>query len=246
MRTAVALGIALLALAAAWAAPGGGQDVALPTTYTQDIAHFQVVCNADHGFKTFSKQVWCIKELIAHSGDYGSQPEVTLYALTADKLVDDVRTGRLSPAAARVELQRAYLEVLDRERALGADQQARAAREEQAQAAAEQERRAAAEAEAAREAAEHQQASERAAAVQNCIEQVRARQAALNRSQGALGQINQGLYGGTNPAAERNCSANPNAYQAIPLPPRQTRCSGDGYAYPGSTNMDVDLTCTTQ
>ena len=125
MRISVLIGaaLALLAAGSSWAAPAQkqctdedrreglrcpsirerGQDD-LPVPSGQEIGAFQQVCDAAHGFKTFSKQVGCIKGLISSSGAYGTQPEVTLYVLTADKLVEDVRSGRLRSAEARVEL----------------------------------------------------------------------------------------------------------------------------------------------
>jgi hypothetical protein len=213
----------------------------------QSIGTFQAECDAGHGFKTFNKQVGCIKDLIASSGPYGPQPEVMLYSLTADKLVEDVKAGRLRPAAARVELQKAYLEVLDREHARDAEQRAQVAREVAAKGAEERERRAVQVAEEAREAARQQQALERADAVQNCIQQVRARREALwahDRSGAAVMQRSAINLGGD--PIEKNCSTNPNAYQAIPLPRPVTTCQGDGWQFPYSSSMDVDMTCTTE
>jgi len=142
LRLSFALTVSLLPFIA-----DGQNGDELPTTFHQTIGIFQNVCDAGHGFKTFSKQVWCIKSLIARSGDYASQPEVKLYVLTADKLVEDVSAGRLSPAAGRVELQKTYMDVLERERAQAAreaNERATAEQESQRAIGAEQERLAAA------------------------------------------------------------------------------------------------------
>jgi hypothetical protein len=85
-----------------------------PTAHgeSDSLAEIQAGCDADHGYKTFGSQVKCIKSCMslvnADSGD------VQLYLLTADKLADDVARKQITVAAARVELQKAYLEFRDR------------------------------------------------------------------------------------------------------------------------------------
>jgi len=263
MRISVLIGaaLALLAAGSSWAAPAQkqctdedrreglrcpsirerGQDD-LPVPSGQEIGAFQQVCDAAHGFKTFSKQVGCIKGLISSSGAYGTQPEVTLYVLTADKLVEDVRSGRLRSAEARVELQKAYLAELDREQARVAEQKAEIAREEERRAAAERERReAAAEENARREAENARREAEReqySAAVGSCIGQARERRAAALQAQtaGLSGQDYAARMAGYSLGASLNpgydqaqCQNNPNWYQSIPIPnaPQVTRCQRD-------------------
>lgn len=81
--------------------------------------------------------------------------------------------------------------------------------------------------------------------MQNCIQQVRARRQAQYAHPNAVTQAQQGAIALAGDPVERNCTRDPNAYQAIPLPPIQTKCRGDGYVIPGSNSVDVDLACTT-
>jgi hypothetical protein len=129
------------------------------------------------------------------------------------------------------------------------DEAQRAALQQQqaaaAQAATDSQKRAQeADAQAQLERARQQARAE--AAVQNCILQVRARRQAQYAHPNATAQIQQGTNNLFGEPVERACSTNPNAYQAIPPPPIQTNCSGDGYVIPGSNSLDVDLTCTTR
>jgi hypothetical protein len=74
-------------------------------------------CDVAHGYKTFSVEVKCIKNGIRVSQDLSAttvSEEVQLYTLTADNLADEVSRKAISPAAARVELQKAFLEFRDR------------------------------------------------------------------------------------------------------------------------------------
>jgi hypothetical protein len=232
--------LGLLACGPAWTQAHKEPPIPLGST----IGDFQTACYAAES--RFSQQVACIKGLMSSSTDPDnsqSNPDAQLYLLTADKLVDDVQHKRMTAPAARVELQRTYLDIRQRTEA----QRAAVQREEAAAA------RAAAEAQQRAREAEAQAQLERAqlqaraqAAVQYCVEQVRARRQAQYSHTGANGQIQQGINGAFGDPVERNCATNPNAYQAIPPPPVQTNCRGDGYLSPGSNSVDVDLNCTTR
>jgi hypothetical protein len=208
----------------------------------QDIGIFQSLCDATHGFKTFTKQVQCIKGRIANSGDYDTRPEVVLYGLTADKLAEDVKAGRTRPADARIELQRAYMDVLAHEQAAAAEKAAEEAREDAAREAAEREERAARAQDAARQAAEQQRAMERHAAIEFCVTQARERRRAYNATRGALGGMEENAIAGgfRQDPVQKACYQNPMAYTAIPEPARNTQLSCDGNVYPGG---QVDMDC---
>jgi hypothetical protein len=83
---------------------------------TDGLAEIQAGCDANHGYNTFGSQVKCIKSGIQTSRSMANADSgvVQLYVLTADKLVDDVARKQITVAAARVELQRAYLDFRDR------------------------------------------------------------------------------------------------------------------------------------
>jgi len=81
------------------------------------LAKLQSECDAAHGYKTFGVEVKCIKNGIRVSQDLSAttvSEEIQLYTLTADNLADEVSRKAVSPAAARVELQKAFLEFRDR------------------------------------------------------------------------------------------------------------------------------------
>jgi hypothetical protein len=93
-----------------------GVPAAAATSAGEALAKIQMGCDSPHGDKTFASQVKCIESGIRVSraladADSGN---LRLYRLTADKLVDDVSRNQTSVAAARVELQKAYLEFRDR------------------------------------------------------------------------------------------------------------------------------------
>ena len=225
-------------------APPGAPPVQAPGR--QDIGTFQSLCDQSHGLKTFTRQVQCIKGMITRSGDYGTQPEVVLYGLTADKLAEDVKAGRTRPADARIELQKAYMDVLAHERAVAAEKAAEEAREEAAREAAERAERAERAQEAARHAAEQQRAMERQAAIEFCVTQARERRRAYNASRGAVGQMEENAIAGgfRQDPVQKACYQNPMAYTTIPDPVRQTQLNCNGYVYSGGmAGPQVDMDC---
>jgi hypothetical protein len=132
----------------------GGRQRGTPNRFTADVRHREEATASDNPVV------------------YSSVPCI------AHRLVNEVKARRLSPAAARVQLQKAYLALLESEQARTAEHKAQAAREEAARAAAERERKAAQAAEEARPAALQRQELQRTAAVQNCINLVRQRREA--------------------------------------------------------------------
>ena len=76
-----------------------------------EIGDYQNLCDPEHGYATFQKQVACIKSQIERSFNK-SDPEIQLYVMTADKLIDDVRAKRTTGSAARVDLQKVYLDLV--------------------------------------------------------------------------------------------------------------------------------------
>jgi hypothetical protein len=210
----------------------------LPIPTGNTVADFQVACYAaSESFKAFSQQVSCIKRLLAASPNphhSSSNPDVQLYLLTADKLVDDVKHKRLTPAAARVELQRAYLDIRQRQ-ASEAQEQARIAAEretaQQERARAEEQAR---EGERAQYAATVQQQAIAEAAEQRCIQLATERQDALsagNSGQYGMQQGMRNLFG--NPAV-KNCRDDPDWYLTIPAPkPRPRPAQACVEAQPG-------------
>jgi hypothetical protein len=81
------------------------------------LGQLQTKCDAAHGYKAFSSQVKCIKDGIHVSQEFVAtaiSDDIQLYALTADNLVDEVGRKAISATAARVELQKAFLEFRDR------------------------------------------------------------------------------------------------------------------------------------
>lgn len=215
--------------------PGHAEEPILPVPGGK-VGDFQATCYADRRFRTFAQQVACIKGLLAQSTDpvySSSNPDLTLYLLTADQLVADVKHRRITPSAARVQLQKAYLEMLDRMEAarerLEREQQERAEAEqekqhEEAEEAARQ--RELAEREAREEAAREAQQEAYAAAVQVCINQAKARRDALNAANPTLslsqnaGAAIGSLFGGTrsNRSSDKDrCSEDPTWYESIPL-----------------------------
>lgn len=225
------------------------QDSTVPIGNT--IGDFQTACYAKSSHTNFSQQVACIKGLISGSTNPShslSDPDVQLYVLTADKLVDDVQHKRITASAARVELQHTYMEIRQRHEA-----QRTALQQQQAaatQAAAEAQARAQeAEAQAQLERAQLQARAE--AAVERCIDIANAKKAAMfqqmtqqNARNNQVGGIAQGvMVAGGNPVMQLfnnltgKCRANPNWYETLPMPPTSvvTECEERGAGF----------TCTT-
>jgi hypothetical protein len=93
------------------------------------LAQLQTECDAPHENKTFSSQVRCIRggipQLSQEFAATAISDDIQLYALTADNLVDEVGRKAISPTAARVELQKAFLEFRDRVNRQNAEASAR-------------------------------------------------------------------------------------------------------------------------
>lgn len=202
------------------------------------LANIQAECADAHGHGGFGSQVKCIKSGIQNSGGLATADsgDVQLYVLTADKLVDDVARKHITVAAARVELQKAFLEFRERTNRKNADASNRAytARlEAQAQQAEVQRRQAAADAEARAELAARQNAQAQAdaqiAAIQNCVALAHERQqAAYERAQNPGVRAGLGLAFGGN-TAETACQRDPNWYRTILVPPpvQRSHCQSD-------------------
>jgi hypothetical protein len=215
------------------------------------LAEIQAGCDAARGYKTFGSQVKCIKGGIQTSRSLANADsgDVQLYLLTADKLVDDVARKQLTVAAARVELQRAYLDFRERtNRSIAeAGEQANAERFQAQRQQAEVERRQAAAdaesraAEAARQYAQaqvqEQANAQMMAAVQNCVALAYDRQNALATSPSPMVRINaaglQGMRGMAGVTVENACQRDPNWYRTIPVAPpvqqqQRSHCDRDG------------------
>jgi hypothetical protein len=179
------------------------------------IGGFQNLCDVEHGYTTFTKQVACIKSEIASTG-YKSDPHVQLYVFTADKLVEDVDKRRLSSPAARLELQKAYLELARTEK-------------DEASIVAEKER-------SQQEAIDRKERDQ--SAIRNCISRATARvmSVAVNDSS-LLPQLM--LVAPNRQAVEANCARDPRWYESLPMPRRErvSQCEADGLG---------GLTCTTK
>jgi hypothetical protein len=89
---------------------------AATSSASEALAKIQIGCDSPHGDKPFASQVKCIESGIRGSRALADTDSgnLRLYMLTADKLVDDVSRKQTTVAAARVELQKAYLEFRDR------------------------------------------------------------------------------------------------------------------------------------
>ena len=89
---------------------------AATSSASEALAKIQMGCDSPHGDKTLASQVKCIESGIRGSRALADTDSgnLRLYVLTADKLVDDVSRKQITVAAARVELQKAYLEFRDR------------------------------------------------------------------------------------------------------------------------------------
>jgi hypothetical protein len=81
------------------------------------LSEIQDGCDAGHGFHTFGAQVECIENGIRASSS-GVPANVSgvlqLYTLSAENLADEVNRKTISQGAARVELQKAFLDCRDR------------------------------------------------------------------------------------------------------------------------------------
>lgn len=206
------------------------------------LANIQAECEAAQGHSSFGSQVRCIKSGIQNAGGLATADsgEVQLYVLTADKLIDDVARKQITVSAARVELQKTFLEFRERtnhKNAEAANRQNAVRLEAQAQQAENERRQAAAEAQARSESEAQQIAAAQAntqmiAAVQNCVALAYERQNALATSpnlsvrRSASGQ--QGLRNFAGVTMESACQNNPNWYLTIPVAPTITNCQSMG------------------
>jgi hypothetical protein len=197
------------------------------------LAQLQTECDAGHGYKTFSLEVKCIRGAIQMSQEFATpaiSDDIRLYTLTADNLVDEVGRKAISSAAARVELQKAFLEFRDQVSRQNAEASARqdAARLQAQERAAtakaeqqrEQDRRAAAE--AAEQAREREAQQRHDQAVAFCIDTANERLAAnpqfVNDNLG-LGIWPNGFNGRTYHNVDRYCAANQGWYRNVPEVP---------------------------
>jgi hypothetical protein len=220
------------------------------------LANIQAECDAARGHNGFGSQVKCIKSGIQNSVGLASADsgDVQLYVLTADKLVDDVARKQITVAAARVELQKAFLEFRERTNrknaeasnrayAVRLEAQAQQTEVERKQAAAEAEARAA---EAARQYEQAQANAQMMAAIQNCVALAYERQNALATSPNAsvrnMANGQQGLRNFAGVTMESACQRDPNWYRTIPVAPlvqRQQRSHCD-------SDLQGGFDCTTQ
>lgn len=199
------------------------------------LGKLQTECDAAHGYRAFSAEVKCVENGIRVSQDFSAKAvseEIHLYTLTAENLVDEVGRKSMSSTAARVELQKAFLEFRDR---LNRQNAETAAKEEAARLQAQQ---IAASAQAARE-----QENQRLLAAQAAAEDVQraqdqeaqraAQQAALEQVREQCREGMQINHNGINYAGLAQCDADPYAYARI----KHINCSGNG------TNQ---ISCTEQ
>jgi len=210
------------------------------------LAKVQIECDTLHGYKTFGSQVKCVKEGIRASPDLSAtiiSGDLQLYTLTADNLVDEVARKSITPSAARVELQKAFLEFRDRVNRQNAEVSAKedAARlqaqqaEASAQAAHEQEIQrlivAQAAAEAAHTAAEAEQRelySHQEESVAFCVSEANQRLAA--NPQYAWTLFGLGIFPTSEGArtfrnVDRLCANDNYWYKQVPPPQKIITCS---------------------
>ena len=113
----LALTVGLSAIVLLVAGAGGAPELPVPRHDT--LQDYENVCSEANGFTTFSMQISCIKSLVNESTDKfvnNTDPDTQLYLLTAEKLAADIRTKRTTVATARVNLQRALIEVESKHR----------------------------------------------------------------------------------------------------------------------------------
>jgi hypothetical protein len=206
------------------------------------LANIQAECDAALGHSSFGSHVKCIKNGIQNSRGLATADsgDVQLYVLTADRLMDDVARKQITVAAARVELQKAFLEFRERtyrktaeasnrQNAARLEAQAQQAEVERRQAAADAEARAA---EAVRQYAQAQANAQMMAAVQNCVALAYGRQNALatspNLSVRSIANGQQGLRNFAGVTMESACQKDPNWYLTIPVAPTITNCQSMG------------------
>ena len=169
-----------------------------------------------------------------------SNPNVKLYLLAVESMADDIQHKRRSVASARVELQKTYVEIRDREakasrEAIETSQRSVERVLEEAQRQSARSRQAAADREAARREAtdrESLEALQARAGIEHCIEMAKGRYDAYLNSLPA-GQRNlqrnmDTIFGApTLKAAPAACERDPQWYATIsdplPRPPQPTR-----------------------
>lgn len=202
-----------------------------PTSVVDTILESQRSCDASRGYSTISKQIDCTKHRLIRRYEMNLQPldpNVELYIFTVDQMLEEISNGVRSEAAARVELQKTFLNIREREAiAIQSQQIVKAAelqREQQ-----ERERR---DSEAAKLEETRQSAAalvlaaetsrrEREAAVGFCIAEVLRRQRANpNQIQVAAENAGRGLGGSS---IQKECAKNPDWFRSI-ADPVQTIC----------------------
>ena len=160
--------------------------------------------------------------------------------MTADKLVDDVKHHRITASGARLELQRTYVDIRQRNLAEAESNARVAALEKEQQARAAQAERVAEEARERERQAQAAATAQAQAAVLACIQHANTRlQAQLDGAPGMQAAAISAGIAYTRQAAPRRCSEDSNWYQTIaPPPPRQTvtNCRQDA----------LGVRCTTQ
>jgi len=216
-----------------------GVAVAVPATLPvprhDTLQDYQDACVAQNGFKTFSAQVSCVKALAAESNM--DDPSTRLYLLTADKLLDDVRSNRATVPAARVELQRALIDAQQRQQREHAEivaiqnakqeqwQAAQRARQQQAARDEEREDEQRQQIAQQRQREQAQADAQTMAAIQNCVAIARERENALMTSTGSV-RANYNMQRGLNLAfgktPESACQSDPNWFRTIPIAPPPT------------------------
>lgn len=223
----------------------------LPVPRHDTLQDYQNSCSEANGFKTFSMQVSCVKALVNESTNRflnTSDPDTQLYLLTADKLVDDVRSKRSTVASARISLQRALIEVQSKHQAefqaiqarADADARQRVTANERAQEAAERSHQIEAQETEQRQmaqlAAQAQQAQQEQA-VRLCMDKVNQRFSDLATHGNGTQRATANIQWGTMNIAQV-CARDPNYYASMPAVPTVTHCQGQNDHY------NVEVTCT--
>ena len=223
-----------------------GIGVALPTFATNNVgvntpnaasiyslnalSTLQKSCDSSNGFNTFRSQVSCFKRCLAVVPDGPTSlmdVDNKLFILTAESLLEDIQGKRLTKAAARVELQKTYIEIRERQKA-AADREVQSENERSLQVVAlaqqqqlEQEQRRANE---AAQAVSEQQAARKTQDAQTqfneCTEQAATRRMAIAQAQRNVNLRNQeiiqarfAVFGD-----RKNCQRDPTWYRSMPLP----------------------------
>lgn len=223
---------------AAFVATGGtSRDDQSARSPTDILAYIQAGCDVTHGYQTFSSQVTCIKNDIRLSQVLSAatvSDDVQLYTLTADNLVDELGRKRISPTAARVELQKAFLDFRDRVNRQNAETTAKenVARSQaqqaaaSAQAAQEREHQRLAAAQAAAEAEQREINRRRDDLVAFCVSE--ANQRLFANTSFAYDNLQLGLFPiwkGTYHNVDRLCANDTYWYKQVPPPQKVINCS---------------------